>query len=128
MFKSFLSSSDGNLLSAMWNNKLATAAGLIWIKKMLNPNSDPRTLEMLADILIMHDHKDIGKYDHVHHWFVGYLMKSLSQSRNLPPNQRKAKIVQDLSYLANNRKRNAFIRGQNNGRRSKTKRFQYKQY
>ncbi|OLS16317.1 MAG: hypothetical protein HeimC3_55160 [Candidatus Heimdallarchaeota archaeon LC_3] len=128
MLKSFLSSTDNNILSAMWNNKLASAAGLLWLKKMFNPNTDPRTLEMLADIMIMHDHKDIGLYDHLHHWLIGYLMKSLSQSKNLPPNQRKAKIIQDLSYLANNRKRNAFIRGQNNGRRSKAQRLEYKQY
>ena len=70
---------------------------------------DPRVLELFADIMLIDDAKDIGQFDHIHHWLSGYVMKSLSQARNLPPDQRKAKIISDLTKLHSSERRLRFI-------------------
>lgn len=109
VFRRLISKGDKSIIHAFLNNPSATIAGAVWIFKWFRGESDPRTLEILADYLILHDSKDIGQFDHMHHWITGYILKSLSQSRQLPPNQRKAKIIQDLVNISNARRRLKFI-------------------
>jgi len=105
------SKDDKSLIDMISKNKIATSLFVAWIiKYFLHDNSDPKTLEVIADFLLLTDSSDIGKFDHLHHWITGYIMKSLSQAKHLPANKRKAKIIKDLSDLSNHRKRLRFIR------------------
>ena len=38
------------------------------------------TLNIVADALIKDDIKDFGKFDRIHHWFLGVLLKILATS------------------------------------------------
>jgi len=38
------------------------------------------TLNVVADALIKDDIKDFGKFDRIHHWFLGVLLKILATS------------------------------------------------
>lgn len=121
------SKDDKNLWDVIWKNKIATTLFTTWLIKFFKQdNPDPRTLEVLADFLLLTDSKDIGDFGHLHHWITGYVLKSLSQARQLPEHERKAKILRDLGNLSNPRKRMNFIRStETHGRESPSKRFQY---
>ena len=104
------SKNDVNILGVIRNNKVIAGATLSWIFLFSRDNPPMWALELLADYILLDDYKDVGQFDHVHHWMTGYIFKALTRSKKLPEKQRNAQLVKDLSSMFNSRKRQKFMR------------------
>ena len=71
------SDEDKNLIGAMRNNKIVVPLFPAWF--ILMKKNKHKAAEIIADFIITHDYRDIGDFDHLHHWLSGYVMKIISR-------------------------------------------------
>jgi len=97
-----------NLWTAFKSNKSIAIAKTLYLMTAKN-NGDPKFLEALSNFIIAHDAKDIGQFDHVHHWITGSLMKIYAQYVQ-QPEQSNWNLLRKTMNLFSSKQRDKFMR------------------